>query len=486
VRIYASNINRRIWFVAAALLALAAAPRPAAAFDTGHHSDLTRDSMQVEGFGDTAIRVVQLQNWLVDYYSASPTSRVEDEANTLHFDNLFTPDQVRNCWGRFKVNAKAQVEAAARAGDRLKLLTILGMTFHAVQDFYSHSNWVELHPRASGGPYRTETYWGGPVPSNNLYTGKAFYYKGATPPSHIQNHGGYDSGINHDSYDRPRWDQAYVFAYVACREWLGAMKEWTNAAKPGFWDVAKAYTVSGRDKTKLDDDHWAAYRISEWISEKGEDGHWKGKGSGDRKNFLSFSARWALELDSIYVEQFKGSGSTLEQMSKGLHGNSPPTTTPPDVQPLGGIAARAVIVKTVMAREASDNDPEIDDEDNPADFYAKVTVNGQTFVETMQLDKASITPAWTTIKFVPVSLGAVPIKYELWDEDDNPDDHIDINPLPILRDLDFVLTVATQVCAGQVTGVHNSVATAFTSQGKGDSDRGIVQFYVTVADLARK
>src|SRR5690348_7784878 len=78
-----------------ALLAftITASPRAAFAFDTGHHSDLTREALQPEGFGDIPIQVVQLQNWLVDYYSTSPTSRVEDEANTLHFDNLFTPEQ---------------------------------------------------------------------------------------------------------------------------------------------------------------------------------------------------------------------------------------------------------------------------------------------------------------------------------------------------------------------------------------------------------
>lgn len=38
----------------------------ARAFDTGHHSDLTRSALQEEGFGETAIQVGQMENWLVD------------------------------------------------------------------------------------------------------------------------------------------------------------------------------------------------------------------------------------------------------------------------------------------------------------------------------------------------------------------------------------------------------------------------------------
>src|SRR4051812_9881856 len=162
MRTWYSNPGRVSWAgiltSVLAALALLLAPRPALAFDTGHHSDLTREALAPEGFGDTAIEAAQLQNWFTDYYSSSnPLSGYKSEADLLHFDNLFTTDALRNYWGRFKVNAKSAAQDAAKSGDTVKLLTVIGVSLHAVQDFYTHSNWVELHPRAAGGPYRTET-----------------------------------------------------------------------------------------------------------------------------------------------------------------------------------------------------------------------------------------------------------------------------------------------------------------------------------------
>ena len=49
-------------------LALATAA-PAPAFDTGPHSDLSRDALGAEGFGTTAADVANVNNWWVDLYS---------------------------------------------------------------------------------------------------------------------------------------------------------------------------------------------------------------------------------------------------------------------------------------------------------------------------------------------------------------------------------------------------------------------------------
>jgi len=119
-----------------------------------------------------------------------------------------------------------------------------------------------------------------------------------------------------------------------------------------------------------------------------------------------------------------------------------------------------------------------------ADFFARITIAGQTFVEAMQLDRSDVSPAWTTIKFVPSSAAAsVPIRYELWDEDGGvagDDDHCDINPGRGARDLNFSFSVGTHGCAGDVTGVHDSPVTAVVSAGaKPDKDRAVVRFTVT-------
>src|SRR5437870_3006933 len=67
-----------------------AIPAPATAFDTGHHFDMTEDALRTEGFGSTAIRMVQLNNWFVDYYSLNPIPdsqivRLRDRLRDLHF-----------------------------------------------------------------------------------------------------------------------------------------------------------------------------------------------------------------------------------------------------------------------------------------------------------------------------------------------------------------------------------------------------------------
>src|SRR5687767_9267793 len=50
-----------VWLAACVLATV-----PAHAFDTSSHFDMTRDALAAEGFGDTAIRIVQVNNWLVD------------------------------------------------------------------------------------------------------------------------------------------------------------------------------------------------------------------------------------------------------------------------------------------------------------------------------------------------------------------------------------------------------------------------------------
>ncbi|HEY5074992.1 MAG TPA: hypothetical protein VII34_09880, partial [Pyrinomonadaceae bacterium] len=45
------------------------------AFDTGSHFDLPRSVLAERGFGDTAIKIAQVENWLTDYYSSTPSAR---------------------------------------------------------------------------------------------------------------------------------------------------------------------------------------------------------------------------------------------------------------------------------------------------------------------------------------------------------------------------------------------------------------------------
>lgn len=478
--------------------------KPAFAFDTGHHSDLTKEALQDQGFGETAIQTVQVQNWLVDYFSSSPTSSIEGDVAKLHFDNLFTTEQIRNYWGRLTVNTRSAVQQAAREKDTLKLLTILGISLHAVQDFYSHSNWVETHPRSTSGPYRPETWFDSPS-GTGLYTG--YYPNNKKPTGGIVCHGDYTSGLNKDSYARqlpipvnpqpkdchkePRdWQTAYVFAYAGSCQWVNAVRTWVNEIDPKVWRSVQTYSLGSADRSALNFDLEAAYRLSEWVAFS-ENGHWKGNGSGSAAEFAAFATRWTSATDSRFVKEFKVR-RIHRLLINGLTSNGAtisPASTPVPTVPRISLNRRAIIVKTVQVAEKNDVgffESKIDP-GGKADFYAKITVAGQTFVEAMQLDKSSVSPAWTTIKFVPSSTAQVPIRYELWDEDGGvrgDDDRCDINPTKGVRDLNFNFVVSSHNNTGNITGVHDSPTKTVTSQGnKPDSDRARVQFYVTERPL---
>ena len=62
------RLRARLAAVALGLAACLLAPGAASAFDTGPHFDMTRDVLTSEGFGDAAVRTVQVNNWFVDLY----------------------------------------------------------------------------------------------------------------------------------------------------------------------------------------------------------------------------------------------------------------------------------------------------------------------------------------------------------------------------------------------------------------------------------
>lgn len=462
--------------------------QPAFAFDTGHHYDLTMEVLYKEGFSETPIQIAQVENWLVDYFSSSPTSQITSEVEKLHFDNLFSTTQIRNYWDHLTLNTKVAVQQAAHDNDVLKLLSVLGISLHAVQDFYTHSNWLETHPR-QGNVYRTDTWFdSGPV--ENIYTGS---YPNLRPGA-IQLHGDYSSGINHDSYSRPNWDQAYVFAYVASRQWVNAVHAWVNEVNSGFWQSAQTFIVSGADRNALNSDLEATYRISEWIAVSGADGHWKGKGSGSNVDFVPFAARWVASPDSRFVKEFKERG-IHRLLSQNLSGDSSSispissTITLPTV-PHINVDERVVVVRTLQVAEKNDVgffEQKIDPL-GKADFYAKVTVDGQSFTEAMQLDRASVSPAWRIFKFIPAAASSTGVHYELWDEDGGmrgDDDHCDINPTAGKKDLDFTFSVANHMLTGDISGIHDRETNAVQSDGrKPDKDRAVVQLYVTEHQLS--
>lgn len=459
------------------VLLLALAGPNVLAHDTGHHADASREALASEGFGETAIRIVQVQNWLTDFYSSSPTAPPTLKAGLerLHCDNLFSTAAIQNYHGRLLRNTKAAVEQATSDGDGLALLTILGVALHTVQDFYAHSNWVETHPQGSSGGFRTDTLF-----TNPPRPGDQPLFTGAYPrlrPGATLLHGDYFSGLNKDSYVRPRWAEGYVFAYAASRQFLRAARGWSQAVDPSFWATIQAF----RDPGGLAADLEAAYRISEWVSVVGEaDGHWKGNGSGSLASFTAFLAAWTSAPDSPMVRQFKVNATPL-LLSQDLTGDTPPPGPAPTIAgfPLN---VTAVLLRTLRVREAPVGLFDIRiDPGGRADFYAEVQIAGQTFIEATMSDRSDVRPFWTAIKLVPTSARSVAVRYRLWDEDGGLRGDDDLCDVRAGRgsELNFRLDLATRACSGDVTGVRDRDTRAFTSTGSGGPNRAILTFFIT-------
>ena len=325
-------------------------------FDTAPHFDLTRSVLHERGFGDSAIKITQVENWLTDYYSSTPTTSKANRANLekLHFDNLFTTQEVKNYWGWLTNNLKTATQKAARENDHLAMLTIIGIGLHSTQDFYSHSNWVENHSNFSNGGYQIQTFFSNPQPTSNIITGKypadrTTGFTGKTVPPNAQIHGDYQVGVSKDSPVKPRWEESYIFAYYASHELVGAFESWAEEARPGFWNTVQQFQ-SARDDEALEYDLRAVRNISMWVGSKGADGHWKGNKSGYDPYFAAFSAKWIISKSSIFTKQIS-EGSLPNQLSQNLYTDAVPSSMP--IIAAFPIIKRAIFVKTTLIKEIS-------------------------------------------------------------------------------------------------------------------------------------
>lgn len=455
------------------------------ASDTGHHFDLTRSALRESGFSATAVQVAQFENWLTDYYSSSPTSpdSIRTAVEKLHFDNLYSKDQVIAYWAHFANNTKLATEVATQQDDPVLMLSVIGVSMHAVQDFYTHSNWVENHPR--NGFYRTETWFSDPSPPDEIYTGKYPPFP-SQPPPNIPEHGGYDSGLNKDSYVRPKWDDAYVFSYCASLEWLKSIEQWSKSVDAQFWGKVQSYSVAADVQKQLNNDLHAAFKISLWIKNGDDDGHWKGNGSGDTDMFVVFAPTWVASPDSLFVKQFKEK-LVHEILTKNLYSSVPAPALPSITSvPLD---RRAVIVRILHVAEKGDTDlfePNIDVL-GKADFYSKVSIDGFEYVDAVQQDDKDISPKWTTIHFVLKTQSESQIDIAVWDEDgalSSDDDHCDLHPTAGKKDLSLHLDLVSKSISGDANGVHADESSALEFVGKKpDKDRASIRFFIDVRDV---
>lgn len=108
---------------------------PAAAFDTPVHSQMTREVLSRIGVEKAAVEKAVYGNEKTDY----------DESlyNTMHAH--FCNEEFAAGSNRLRTKMNEIVEALAQC-DRERALDAIGTSLHAVQDFYAHSNAVNVYP----------------------------------------------------------------------------------------------------------------------------------------------------------------------------------------------------------------------------------------------------------------------------------------------------------------------------------------------------
>ncbi len=400
--------------VAGALLACAA---PAAAYDSGPHADLTTDALTSEGFGTRAVGVARVNNWFIDIYEQAEknpfsghggfwkrfaagaffTESWPDElvaaADRSHFDSststLFSSAGVANEWDRLRRRVAAIARAARDApngGDPLKLLTVLGASIHQVQDFYTHTNWVEPEG-VSGfegpgwkarGLGTTPTWFD--VPASEL--SKVTIYT-ANTQGHLRQHGTWNDdnnaslshSMNKDWPGRPAYTESATAAYFATRQWIRAVRSWVG--NDAFWARAQRYASH---LSQLNHDIRGSQNISLYS------GHWQGQGEplgGERGPGGSL-----LDLRAAIKTYFQAPGifgllrgrtifrSTFEQIIRQMSapdtaGELPAVASSQDLQK----NERLIRLQVNYIRGLGLGDPGPDEADN----YVRARIAGQSF-----------------------------------------------------------------------------------------------------------
>ena len=145
---------------------------PAAGFDTYWHSQCSQKVGEQFGFTEDAWKIMQLGDFSPDFfgpvseYASKSLKGKELEALTqygadnpqvrgaalfLHFDNLRSDFQRNSNFDYLFIHLLQNTRSLLAGYNKLKLdertrkvliLITLGASLHAVQDFYSHSDWI--------------------------------------------------------------------------------------------------------------------------------------------------------------------------------------------------------------------------------------------------------------------------------------------------------------------------------------------------------
>jgi hypothetical protein len=233
-------------------IALLAAPRPAAAFDTWWHAECTRKAMEANGFNADSRLITQFENYLTDVFPGIKVANewlqdhkvdelrlpADDSYEFMHFDAVFTTNDVIANWDHLRKNTVASLQKWAHDGTltgnfrRVVLLSIVGSSLHIVQDFYSHSNWVNYW----SGQHKDVPVWfdvdRASLAGIDIHTGA---YPDGSAAGH-ENHG----DLNKDSSVRSLNEQAVEAATRASTAWV---KMLMVAVPEANWDDLRSIDI---------------------------------------------------------------------------------------------------------------------------------------------------------------------------------------------------------------------------------------------------
>lgn len=473
----------------------------ASSFDTGPHRYITEDAARDAGFSPFGQSAMALENWIVDFYTNDVTIGEERHVlGRLHFDNLLTSNAVRMYWYRLANNTKIALQSAASANDPFRAICLLGMSLHAVQDFYTHSNWVELHPR-QGRSYRSVSYFQDiPVDDwNILWTGKYPNDSGLNAGTENRYHGNYGYGMNHDSCVRPRYDEAYIFGYAASRNWIEAAKQWVESVRLGFFNTMTSYENSALDAS-LDEGLEYSRKISTWVVDGTNtppysthaNGKWNGEFSGSYWVFLQQSA--AFKLSTSRFKETVTNDFWHRELAYRLDDVLSPPLPPTPIMPSVAMSGNVISVRTMFASDLTSGtmDPVYDifwDSDLLADMFATVSIFGPDCIEATQQAQSVTFPSWHSLRVLATNQTTVPIFISLYDEDAaaTPSYHarkeqMDITP-SAEKGIFTQFNTANHALSGDVTGVFDGPGRLARSTGT-DAYRGMIGFYVTENPLS--
>jgi hypothetical protein len=330
-------------------------PGRAQAFDTYAHSQLTMNALNAEGFSGDAIVVGQVFDWFPDLYHFTSASAMPASGHSKALERALLPQVSSENWSQGLINAATRshfygvpemnagepvpggarmptlgtTQGEANEWDRLvrvvgtiarqardendpeKLIEIMGMSLHQVQDFYAHSNWVE--PRANhgsvpgaDGPGWAErgfgsnpTWFDVPAAARNeakIYSADTIEYPGTLAPHRPHGDWNADNGTSlvhamaKDSPARPLNAQAVMTAEFASRQWVRAMRLWVN--DDVFWERAQRYhPANSTQRCELMHDLAGAHQIMFYSGQyMGEGEPEGGHASGPGGNLLNLSS----------------------------------------------------------------------------------------------------------------------------------------------------------------------------------------------------